>query len=103
MIDYRSLKNWEIPSVEQAYDEDTTALYALGIGLGADPLDEKQLRFVADTVDEAPFALPTMATVLGYPGPWMMYRASETVLFRARAIERDKVVLDRGYALIADA
>jgi acyl dehydratase len=42
-------------------------LYALGIGLGADPLDAAELRFVYEARLEA---LPTMAVILGYPGPW---------------------------------
>ncbi len=50
---------------------DTTArdtiLYALGIGLGADPVDAGQLRYV---YEEGLQTLPTMANVLGYPGFW---------------------------------
>ncbi len=42
-------------------------LYALGVGLGADPVDAAQLKFV---YEEKLQALPTMAIVLGYPGPW---------------------------------
>jgi acyl dehydratase len=43
-------------------------LYALGLGLGADPLDEEQLRFV---YEKDLRALPTMAVVLAYPGFWL--------------------------------
>ena len=42
-------------------------LYALGVGLGADPMDEQQLQYVYDKNLKA---LPTMAIILGYPGPW---------------------------------
>jgi acyl dehydratase len=42
-------------------------LYALGVGLGADPVDTNQLQFV---YEENLKALPTMAIILGYPGPW---------------------------------
>lgn len=43
-------------------------LYALGIGLGADPLDEKQLRFL---YEQRLSALPTFASVLASPGFWI--------------------------------
>jgi len=45
-----------------------TMLYALGLGLGADPLDEKQLRFVYEKDLQA---LPTMAVVLAAPHAWL--------------------------------
>ena len=44
-----------------------TILYALGIGLGADPTDRRQLQYV---YEDGLAALPTMANVLGYPGFW---------------------------------
>lgn len=67
-VDYATLMNWPIPEVRQDLQPRDTMLYALGLGLGADPLDEKQLRFVYEK-DLA--ALPTMAVVLAYPGFWM--------------------------------
>lgn len=51
-----------LPDVQHAYTEKDTILYALGIGLGADPLDESQLRFV---YEKQLMALPTMPVVLG--------------------------------------
>ena len=66
-IDYDALINWKIPEVEQHLTRRDTMLYALGVGLGGDPCDESQLRFV---YEENLAALPTMAIVLGYPGPW---------------------------------
>ena len=66
-INYERLINWNIPEVEQRLTKRDTILYALGVGLGADPCDAGQLRFV---YEEALQALPTMAVILGYPGPW---------------------------------
>ena len=43
-------------------------LYALGVGLGHDPLDREQLDFVYEKNLKA---LPTFAVVLGYPGFWV--------------------------------
>jgi len=66
-INYDKLINWEIPEVEQKLTRRDTILYALGVGLGADPRDADQLRFV---YEDGLQALPTMAIILGYPGPW---------------------------------
>jgi acyl dehydratase len=67
-IDYDRLRNWPFPEVEQSYAARDSILYALGLGLGADPVDERQLRFV---YEEGLRALPTMAAVLAYPGFWI--------------------------------
>src|SRR5688572_3871936 len=66
-IDYDKLINWKIPEVEQQLTKRDTMLYALGVGLGADPCDANQLKFVYEQNLQA---LPSMAIVLGYPGPW---------------------------------
>lgn len=66
-INYDKLINWDIPEVEQRLTKRDTMLYALGVGLGADPCDASQLQFV---YEENLQALPTMAIILGYPGPW---------------------------------
>ena len=66
-IDAAKLKNWPFETIEQRYTERDTILYALGLGLGQDPLDRDALRYV---YEEGLRALPTMAVVLGYPGFW---------------------------------
>lgn len=43
-------------------------LYALGLGLGADPLDPRQLGFVYERDLQV---LPTFGGVMGYPGFWI--------------------------------
>jgi acyl dehydratase len=61
----------------QSYTHRDTALYALGVGLAADPLDEAELPFVYEGVDGRGMrALPTLANVLGHPGFWA--RESDT-------------------------
>ena len=54
--------------IEHTFTEKDTILYALGLGLGQDPMDEAQLRFV---YEDGLQALPTMAVVLAYPGFWI--------------------------------
>jgi acyl dehydratase len=66
-IDYQRLINRPFAPVEHAYGRRDSILYALGVGLGTDPLDEEQLAYV---YEERLKALPTMAVVLGYPGFW---------------------------------
>ena len=66
-IDHEKLINWKIPEVAQQFTRRDTILYALGVGLGADPCDANELRFVYEPDLQA---LPTMAIILGYPGPW---------------------------------
>src|SRR5262249_43992444 len=48
------------------YGERECILYALGIGIGMDPLDAGELKFVYERVGLEAF--PTMAVVLGWPG-----------------------------------
>jgi acyl dehydratase len=66
-INYQRLINWNIPEVEQHLTKRDTILYALGVGLGADPDNPDEHKFVYEASLQA---LPTMAIILGYPGPW---------------------------------
>ena len=68
-FDYDRLKNWPFAEVEQSYSTRDSILYALGIGIGADPMDAQQLPFVFEE-DQRFAAVPTMAVVLGNPGFW---------------------------------
>ena len=67
-IDYQTLKNWPFPEIAHTYTVEDTMRYALAVGVGHDPMDERALRFVTEYQLQA---LPTMAVVLGYPGFWM--------------------------------
>ncbi|MDD3651967.1 MaoC/PaaZ C-terminal domain-containing protein [Immundisolibacter sp.] len=67
-IDYQRLLSWPVPEIRQSYGVRDSQLYALAVGLGADPTDLRQLPFV---YEKDPQALPTQAVVLGYPGLWM--------------------------------
>ena len=67
-IDYEKLKSRKFEPIRHDFTAKDTILYALGLGLGQDPMDEAQLRFV---YEEGLQALPTMAVVLAYPGFWI--------------------------------
>jgi acyl dehydratase len=70
MIDYEQLMAWDFPEAVHRYTADDSMRYALALGVGRDPMDERQLRFVEDS-GRSLQALPTMAVVLGFPGSWM--------------------------------
>ena len=84
-INYDKLINWKIPEVHQQLTRRDTMLYALGVGLGADPVDIKQLRFV---YEKELLALPTMAIVLGFPGPWFDH--PETGVTRSKVVHGEQ-------------
>jgi len=67
-INYEQLKNRQFEEVTHTYTERDTMLYALGVGVGADPTDEKALKYV---YEDGLRPLPTMAAVLAYPGFWL--------------------------------
>jgi acyl dehydratase len=64
-IVYDQLMAMQIAPAEQSYEPKDCMLYALGVGLGHDPLNEDELAFV---YEKNLNVLPTMATVLGHTG-----------------------------------
>ena len=70
-IVYEKLMALDIPAAEQTYGPKDCMLYALGVGLGQDPMNEDELAFVYEKNLKV---LPTMAAVLGHPGFWMRDR-----------------------------
>ncbi|MBR0662231.1 MaoC/PaaZ C-terminal domain-containing protein [Neoroseomonas oryzicola] len=67
-INHDHLLNYPIPEIRQTIRWQDTALYNFSIGLGQDPMDEKQLDFLYEPRLKA---MPSMAVVLGYPGFWI--------------------------------
>jgi acyl dehydratase len=67
-LDYQKILNWPFDDVVQTYTKKDCMLYALGIGIGFNPLDTDELKFVYEKTLET---FPTISLVLGYPGPWM--------------------------------
>jgi hypothetical protein len=84
-IQYDKLIKHDIPLVEQTLTPRDTMLYALGVGLGADPMDEQQLQYVYEKNLKA---LPTMAIILGYPGPW--HAAADTGITRSHVVHGEQ-------------
>ncbi len=112
MFDPHRLLGLNFDEVVQSYTARDTMLYALGLGLGRDPLDALELRYVYEA---ELMALPTMAVVFGHPGPWgadpamgidnprVLHAAMEVILSRPlpaagtlRARERVVAFVDKG-------
>ncbi|MCY1293565.1 MaoC like domain protein [compost metagenome] len=68
-IDAEKLLSYPIPPVRQVLTRRESAFYALSVGLGQDPTDERQLTYVDYSRDLR--ALPSMAVVLTHPGFWL--------------------------------
>ncbi len=67
-LDPAKLLALKIPDIEHVYSEKDAMLYALGIGLCQQPLNENELSFVYEKNLQA---LPTFALVLGYSPFWL--------------------------------
>jgi len=67
MLDVETVMAWRFEEVVQSYSARDSILYALGLGFGSDPTDPAALRHV---YEGGLVAVPTMAVVLGNPGPW---------------------------------
>ena len=73
-IDVEKLLCFPIPVGRQILTPRDAALYALSIGMGRDPLDGDQLRYV-DPV-QGPVVMPAMVLVMAHPGFWLAHPES---------------------------
>lgn len=62
------LLSLQIPEVEHTYGPRDCILYALGLGLGQNPLDRDELAFVYEKNLKV---LPTFAVMMGYAAYWL--------------------------------
>jgi acyl dehydratase len=67
-MDYQKLMELEGPVIERSYTSRDTMLYALGLGVGADPMNRDELSFVYEKNLKT---LPTMATVVTWADAWL--------------------------------
>jgi acyl dehydratase len=65
-IDYKQIMSLKSEGIESRYDDRDTMLYALGIGFGRDPMDERELTYVyeKDLKKENIRTVPTMGVVI---------------------------------------
>jgi acyl dehydratase len=69
-LDYEKMLALKIPAVEQSYGPKDCMLYALGLGLGQDPLNADELAFVYEKNLKV---LPTFALMQGYSAYWLRH------------------------------
>ena len=67
-MDVERLLAHRFPEHQQSYAERDAILYALGVGLGADPLDPADLDYLLETQLKV---LPTYSVTLASPGMWI--------------------------------
>jgi acyl dehydratase len=67
-LNYKKIVNWPFEDVIQSYSERDSIIYALSLGLGSNATDPGELKFVYEKELQT---FPTMAVVMGHPGPWM--------------------------------
>jgi acyl dehydratase len=67
-IVYEKFLALDIPAIEQSYGPKDCMLYALGLGLGHDPVSADELAFVYEKNLKV---LPTFGTVVAHPGFWL--------------------------------
>jgi acyl dehydratase len=66
-IQFEKLLNYPVPEVRQTLRWQDVALYNFSVGLGQDPLDERQLDFLYEPRLKA---MPSIPVVLAAPGFW---------------------------------
>ncbi len=62
-IDVDEALGYELPEQQNSYDERDLTIYALGVGSGKQPTDDKELRFLYENNASGFYALPTFAVV----------------------------------------
>jgi acyl dehydratase len=75
----------EFPEARQRYERRDAILYALGVGLGVDPIDPADLPFL---LEDRLTVLPTFAVTLGSPGMWI--RAPEFTVDFAKLVHYEQ-------------
>jgi acyl dehydratase len=63
-----ALTTRRFPTVRYDYSAKDTILYALGVGVGGNPLDLAELPFA---YEKSLRIIPSQASVIAYPGPWL--------------------------------
>ncbi|RJF89409.1 3-alpha,7-alpha,12-alpha-trihydroxy-5-beta-cholest-24-enoyl-CoA hydratase [Oleomonas cavernae] len=109
-IDSQQLLSWRFPQVAQHYSKHDAILYALGVGLGADPLDPTELAFL---LESGLRVLPTMAVTLSTLGMWVrepalgidwvrLVHSAQDATFHAPLPGHGDVVADARIVSVAD-
>jgi acyl dehydratase len=93
-LDAGSLLSLNLPDIERSYTEKDVMLYALGVGLGHDPVDARELAFV---YEKSLKVLPTFPVVLGFQ-PFLLRDIDAGVNFAMTVHGEEHLVLHRPLA-----
>jgi acyl dehydratase len=93
-LDPERLLSLKLPDIEQHYTEKDVMLYALGVGLGHDPVDERELAFVYEKNLKV---LPTFPLVLGFE-PFLLRDIDAGVNFEMTVHGEEHLTLHRSLA-----
>jgi acyl dehydratase len=93
-LDPERLLSLKLPDIEQHYTEKDAMLYALGVGLGHDPVDERELAFVYEKNLKV---LPTFPVVLGFE-PFLLRDIDAGVNFEMTVHGEEHLTLHRSLA-----
>lgn len=80
------VRNLALAPILHAYDGRDSALYALSLGMGDDPLDEDELPYVYE--GRGGLAVPSLCVTLGWPPLW--HRAPETGIVWRRILHGEQ-------------
>ncbi|MET4576234.1 MaoC/PaaZ C-terminal domain-containing protein [Ottowia thiooxydans] len=90
MLNYDIVRNWSSGDVRHSYTKRDTMLYALGIGMGQDPMNEAELAHVTESELRA---VPSMAAVIATPGFWMRDSQPSTGIDTVRMVHGEQSVV----------
>jgi acyl dehydratase len=82
-MDYEKVMALRIPENEHTYTARDTMLYGLGVGMGTDPMDRRELAFV---FEKELRVVPTMVTVIGGSVDWL----PQTGIDRAKEVHGEQ-------------
>lgn len=68
MLNIKKLEAYAIPDTHMTLTQRDTLLYAVGVGYGHDPMNERELQYCTEKDLKT---VPTMATVVAAPHAWM--------------------------------
>lgn len=88
MLDYHKVRGMRIDPVRHVYAQRDTMMYAMGVGLGTNPVDPAELRYV---YEKSLVTFPTMASVIGSAGFFM--QRPETGVDATRLLHGEQNIL----------
>lgn len=93
-LDPARLLSLKLPDIEQHYTAKDVMLYALGVGLGHDPVDTRELAFVYEKNLKV---LPTFPVVLGFR-PFLLREIEAGINFEMTVHGEEHLILHRPLA-----